>query len=339
MIVGKMIRVIDSHTAGMPTRIIIEGVPDLIGGSISEKAEYFTNNFDHIRTALFHEPRGLLRGTGAVITPPTQSKAQLGVFFMDSAYQVIPMCGHGSIGVVTAAIEFGLVEAAEPVTEVVLDTPSGLVTGHAAIDDGRVTDVAIHNVPSFLHTSAEIDVPNLGRIPMDVAYGGNYFAIVDADEAGCRVEKANARQLSELGLVIRRAANEQLDIRHPERPIASIDAVRFCNKPGKDGRNIKNVVIFAEGDAGIDRSPCGTGTSAHMAALFANGQIGLNDEVIHESIIDTTFSSRVVSQTRVEGFDAIVPEIRATAYTTGINSFILSPNDPIKHGFLITNSW
>jgi proline racemase len=248
------------------------------------------------------------------------------------------MCGHGSIGVVTAAIEFGLVEAVEPVTKVVLETPSGLVTGKAAIKGGRVTDVAIYNIPSFLHTSAEIDVPNLGRISMDVAFGGNYFAIVDAEEIGSRVEKANARHLSQLGLEIRKAANEQIGIQHPERPSSSIDAVRFCNKPERDGRQIKNLVIFAEGDAGIDRSPCGTGTSAHMAALFANGRIGLNDEVIHESIIDTIFSSRVVSQTRIEGFDAIIPEIRATAYTTGINSFILSPNDPIKHGFLITNS-
>ena len=196
-------------------------------------------------------------------------------------------------------------------------------------------DVAIHNVPSYLHTSAEIDVPNLGRIPMDVAFGGNYFAIVDADKVGCSVKKITIQHLSELGLEIRRAANAQLDIKHPDKPISSIDAVRFCNKPGWDGKHIKNVVIFAEGDAGIDRSPCGTGTSAHMAALFAKDQIKLNEEIIHESIIGTTFSSRVVSQTNVNGFDAIVPEIKASAYTTGINSFVLSPDDPIKHGFLV----
>ena len=335
MIVGKMIQVIDSHTAGMPTRIVISGIPDLMGNTIMEKATYFKNNFDFIRTALFHEPRGLLRGTGAVITPPTQSGAQLGVFFMDSAYQLIPMCGHGSIGVVTAAIEFGMVDAVEPVTTVVLDTPSGLVTGYASIDGDRVVDVAIHNVPSYLHTTAEIDVPDLGRIPVDVAFGGNYFAIIDVDIVGSSVKKINVQHLSEIGLAIRSAANAQLEIKHPVKSISSIDAVRFCNKPDKDGRHIKNVVIFAEGDAGIDRSPCGTGTSAHMAALWANGQIELNDEVIHESIIGTTFSSRVVSQTNVKDFDAIVPEIRASAYTTGINSFVLSPNDPIKNGFLI----
>jgi len=195
--------------------------------------------------------------------------------------------------------------------------------------------MAIHNVPSYLHTSAEIDVPNLGRIPMDVAFGGNYFAIVDAEKVGFSVEQINAQHLSGLGLEIRKAANAQLDIKHPAKPIASIDAVRFCNKPGRDGKHIKNVVIFAEGDAGIDRSPCGTGTSAHMAALWAKGQIDLNDEVIHESIIGTTFSSKVVSQVKLGSFDAVIPEIKASAYTTGINSFVLSPDDPVKHGFLI----
>jgi len=335
MILGKTIYTIDSHTAGMPTRIIVGGIPSLPGNTIMEKAEYFRDNFDYIRTAVFQEPRGLLRGVGALITTPADGKAQLGVFFMDSKYQLIPMCGHGSIGVVTAAIEFGMVEAVEPVTTVVLDTAAGLVTGYAQVQNGTVESVSIHNVPSFLYKSTVINMPNLGSIPVDVAFGGEFFAIVAADNIGANVDMKNASQLSELAMTIRDAANSQIGVKHPQKPVSTIDAVRIYNKPTKDGTHIKNVTIFEEGDKGIDRSPCGTGTSAHLATLYAKGQIKLNQECIHESIIGTTFKGKVISQTKVAEFDAIIPEITGSAYTMGINTLILSPNDPLKTGFLI----
>lgn len=335
MIIGKTIYTIDSHTAGMPTRIIIGGVPYLSGDTMIEKAEYFKDNLDYIRTAIFQEPRGLLRGVGAVLTSPVDSQAQIGVFYMDSTYQLIPMCGHGSIGVITAAIEFGMVEAVVPVTKVVLDTPVGLVTGYANIQGGAVASVSIQNVPSFLYTSTVIEVPHLGNIRVDVAFGGAFYAIINAEDIGMRVDKKNTSRLSELGMVIKDAANNQISVRHPQKPVSTIDAVRFCNKPTDHGMRIKNVVIFAPGDKGIDRSPCGTGTSAHLATLYAKGQIKLGQESIHESIIGTTFRGKVVSQTKINGFDAIIPEITATAYTMGIATFVLSPHDPMKHGFLI----
>lgn len=335
MILGKTIYTIDSHTAGMPTRIIVGGIPYFPGSTMLEKAEYFRDNFDYIRTALFQEPRGLLRGVGALITPPTNSKAQLGVFFMDSKYQWIPMCGHGSIGVVTAAIEFGMVNAVEPVTTVVLDTPAGLVTGYAKVQDGSVEFVSIHNVPSFLYKSTVVNVPNLGSIPVDVAFGGEFYAIINADDIGVSVDKKSVSRLSELAIAIKDAANSQIRVKHPQQTVSSIDAVRICNKPTKHGMHIKNVTVFEEGDKGIDRSPCGTGTSAHLATLYAKGQIKLNQECIHESIIGTTFKGKVVSQTKVAEFDAIIPEITGSAYTMGINTHILSPNDPMKNGFLI----
>ena len=335
MIIGKTIYTIDSHTAGMPTRIIVGGIPDLPGDSIAEKAAYFEDHFGYIRTALFQEPRGLLRGIGAVITAPATCEAQIGVFYMDSTYQLIPMCGHGSIGVITAAIEFGMVEAVVPVTKVVLDTPVGLVTGYANIQGGAVASVSIQNVPSFLYTSTVIEVPHLGNIPVDVAFGGAFYAIINAEDIGMRVDKKNTSRLSELGMVIKDAANTQISVRHPQKPVSTIDAVRFCNKPTDHGMRIKNVVIFAPGDKGIDRSPCGTGTSAHLASLYAKEQIKLGQESIHESIIGTTFRGKVVSQTKINGFDAIIPEITATAYTMGIATFVLSPHDPMKHGFLI----
>lgn len=335
MILGKTIYTIDSHTAGMPTRIIVGGIPYLPGDTMTRKAEYFRDNFDYIRTALFQEPRGILRGVGALITTPANSGAQLGVIFMDSKYQLIHMCGHGSIGVVTAAIEFGMVDAVEPVTTVVLDTPAGLVTGYAKVQGGCVESVSIHNVPSFLYKSTVINIPNVGSIPVDVAFGGEFFAIVAANNIGANVDRKNASQLSELAMTIKGAANSQITVKHPQKPVSSIDAVRICNKPTKHGTHIKNITVFEEGDKGIDRSPCGTGTSAHLAALYAKGQIKLNQEYIHESIIGTTFKGKVVSQTKVNGFDAIITEITGSAYTMGINTLILSPNDPMKNGFLI----
>jgi len=335
MILGKTIHIIDSHTAGMPTRIITGGIPDLPGGTMTEKAEYFKNNFDHLRTAIFQEPRGLLRGVGALITSPTIAEADLGVFFMDSKYQWIAMCGHGSMGVVTAAIEFGLVKPVEPVTKVVLDTPAGLVTAYAKVQNGSVESVSIHNVPSFLYQSTVIDVPRLGSIPADIAFGGEFYAIINADDIKVTLEQKNASQLSRLAITIKEAANHQIKVKHPQKTISTIDAVRICDKPTHQGRHIKNILVFEEGDKGIDRSPCGTGTSAHLAALYARGKIKLNQECIHESIIGTTFKSKVVSQTEVNGFDAIIAEITGSAYTMGINTLILAPNDPLKNGFLM----
>ena len=335
MIHGKTIQIIDSHTAGMPTRIITGGIPSLPGASIIEKATYFRNHFDHIRTALFQEPRGLLRGVGALITPPTTNEAHIGVFFLDSTFQTINMCGHGSIGVITAAIDFGMVEVQEPVTKVVLDTPAGLVTGHAQVQDGNVLSVSIQNVPSFLHSSTKIDVPQIGNISVDVAFGGSFFAIINSEDIGVSVDRINAARLSELGMTVKEVVNSQVDVKHPYKPIRTIDAVRICNEPIQAGKQIKNVVIFSRGDKGIDRSPCGTGTSAHLATLHAKGQLGIGEDSVHESIIGTVFMGRVISETMVEGFPAIIPEINASAYTMGLNTIILPPDDPVKVGFLL----
>jgi len=335
MIIGKTIYVIDSHTAGMPTRIILGGIPNLPGNTVAEKARYFADNLDYIRTALFQEPRGLLRGVGALITPPTRSEAQLGVFYMDSTYRLIPMCGHGSIGVITAAIEFGMVEATEPTTTVVLDTPAGLVTGQAVVNGGSVISVSVQNVPSFVYTSAALDVPEIGSVPVDVAFGGAFFVLIDADDIGVSIEKRHAPQLSRLAMVVKEVANSQIRVQHPQKPISTIDAVRFFHKSAGAKMHIKNIVVFAKGDKGIDRSPCGTGTSAQLAALYAKGQIKVNQDSIHESIIGTTFTGKVTGRTKVNGFDAIIPEITGSAYTTGIHTFVLSPHDPLGHGFLI----
>ena len=332
MVLGKIIYVLDSHTAGEPTRIIVGGVPHLLGNTMIEKAAYFKDKFDYVRTALFQEPRGLLRGEGALITSPASIEAQLGVFFMNSKSPLVHMCGHGSIGVITAAIEFSMVDAVEPLTTVVLDTPAGLVTGYAEVRDSTVECVSIHNVPSFLYQSTSVDVPDLGGVPVDVAYGGAFFAIIEASDVGASVDLKNVPRLSKLAAVIKDAANAQIRVNHPQKPLHTINGIRFYDKPINQGAHIRNLTIF---DGEIDRSPCGAGTSAHLATLYAKGQIELNQQCIHESIIGTTFNSKLVSQIKVNGFDAVIPEITGSAYTTGMNTFIISPKDPLKNGFLI----
>jgi proline racemase len=335
MLIGKTLQIIDSHTAGMPTRIITSGVPPLRGDTMVEKAIYFSEHYDHLRTAVFQEPRGLMRGVGALIAEPCRPEADLGLFFMDSTYKWIPMCGHGSIGVITAALDFGLVPVKGKTTTVVLDTPAGLVTGSAEITDGAVTAVSIQNVASFVFSRTELEVFGLGTVPVTVAFGGNFYAIVDSESLGISVAPANLKRLCDLATLIKQAANDQIPVKHPNKPINTIDAVRFCNKTSNDGTRVRNVVIFAEGEKGIDRSPCGTGTSAHLAALYETKRVSLGQETIHESIIGTTFRARAVSETNINGWPAIIPEITATAYTMGINTVVLSPNDPMKHGFLI----
>jgi len=332
MILGKTIYVIDSHTAGEATRIIVGGIPYLPGNTMIEKAEYFRDNFDYIRSALFQEPRGLLRGEGALITSPTSVEAQLGVFFMNARSQLVFMCGHGSIGVITAAIEFGMVDTVEPITKAILETPAGLIAGYAKVQGGAVESVSIQNVPSFLYQTTTIEIPDLGSIPVDIAYGGAFFVIIEASDIGVSVDLKNASRLYELAALIKNAVNSQVKVTHPQKPISKIDGVRFYNKPTNPGVPVKSLTIF---DGAIDRSPCGAGTSAYLAALYAKGQIELNQESIHESIIGTTFKSKLVSQTKIDGWTAVIPEITGSAYTMGISTFVLSPNDPLKNGFLI----
>ena len=214
----------------MPTWIILSGIPDLTSNTTTEKTGYVSDNLDCIRTALFQEPRGLLRGVGALITPPTRSEAQLGVFRMDSTCRLIPLCGRGPIGVITAAVEFGMAERAKSITTVALDTPAGLVTGHAVVKDGSVSSVSVQNVPSFVYTSAVLDVPEIGSVPVDVAFGGAFFVLVDADNIGVSIEKRHAPELSRLAMVVEGAASSQIRVQHLEKRISTIDAVRFSHQ-------------------------------------------------------------------------------------------------------------
>ena len=331
--IGKVIVAIDSHTEGEPTRIIIGGLPNIPGKTMAEKKEYFEKNLDFIRTALMLEPRGHRDMFGAVITPPVSDNADFGVLWIDCS-EVADMCGHGSLGVTTVAVETGMVKVAEPITIVNFDTPAGLVTGYAYVENNTVKSVSVQGIPSFLYEEASINIENLGEIPIEIAFGGNFFAIVDAKDLGVKVNKENILKLIKYGLAIKNKVNKEIKIQHPTIPhIKYVLGTRIIDEPTHPQAHVKNVVIF--GDGQVDRSPCGTGTCAHTALLYTRGEIKLNEEIIHESIIGTLFKAKALKEVSVEKYRAIIPEFSGRVYITGIHTFIIDPNDPMKYGFKV----
>ena len=329
----KVIVTVDSHTAGEPTRVVVGGVPYIRGRTMEEKREYVKRNFDYIRSVLMQEPRGHRDMFGAIITPPIRDDSDFGVVWIDCA-EYPDMCGHGSIGVAMTAVECGLVKKTEPITEVAFDTPAGQIKALAKIVDGSVDSVTIRHVPSFLYKSTTVKLPSVGDVPVDVSFGGNFFAIVKAEDIGVRVRPENSRKLTEIGMTIKNSISAQMDIQHPLKPyINSLLGTRIIDESSKPGRSVRNVVIFSEGQ--VDRSPCGTGTCAHMAMLYAKKGVELGEEVTHESIIGTSWKSRVVEETKVHDFKAVIPEVIGRAYITGFHKFIIDPDDPLREGFLL----
>ncbi|WP_346353635.1 proline racemase [Azotosporobacter soli] len=330
----RSIMAVDSHTMGEPTRIVVGGLPNIPGKTMADIKEYLEKNLDYVRTTLMHEPRGHKDMFGSIITRPVHEDADFGIVFMDGG-GYLNMCGHGSIGAVTVAIDTGMVPTVEPETSVKFDAPAGLITARAKVENGVVKSVTIRNVPAFLYRKdAKVNVPGLGEITLDVSFGGSFFAIVNAEQLKLEVTPGNIDELTKLGLAIRKAANEQLQIQHPTLAhINTIDLVEIYDKATNPEANYKNVVIFGEGQA--DRSPCGTGTSAKMATLYAKGHLKLGEEFVYESIIGTLFRGRLVETAMVGEFQAVVPEITGSAYITGFNQFVIDPNDPVKHGFML----
>lgn len=330
----KIIHAIDTHTMGEPTHIIVGGVPHIPGKTMAEKREFLKEKMDSLRTSLMYEPRGHNDMFGAIITEPTTEDAHFGTAFMDCG-GYLNMCGHGAIGVMTIAVETGMVEAEEPVTEVILDTPAGIVKGEVHVSNGNVTEVSIENVPSFLlKKDLEVEVPGMGKISLDIAFGGNFFAIVSADRLRTRIEVKNRADLVEKALELRDFLNTTVEVRHPELShIDTIDLVEIYDTPANPKAHCKNVVVFGQGQ--VDRSPCGTGTSAKLATLYARGEIGLNEEFIHEGILGTTFRGKIKSTTTCGGFEAVIPVITGSAFITAFSRYVIDPDDPLKNGFLL----
>jgi proline racemase len=270
----------------------------------------------------------------SLIVPPTIEEADVGVVYLEvGGYPT--MCGHGTIAICTVLVETGMVEPKEPETEIALDTPAGLVRAKVAVRDGQAESVTIQNVPSFLfQAGVTVQVPDLGQIRLDIACGGNFCAILPAESVGLAVVPERANDLMAWGTEIWKAVNEQVKVHHPEEPgIDCVNYVQFTASASDPRAAMKNAVVAPP--TAIDRSPCGTGTSARMAALHALGQLDLNEEFVHESIIGSLFSGVLVQETNVGGFAAVVPTITGSAYITGMQQFMLDPRDPFPAGFLL----
>ena len=331
----KLITAVDSHTEGMPTRVVTSGFGPVPGKTMFEKKRYVEENLDYLRTRLMFEPRGHSSMSGSVLLPPTTPEADLGVVFIEVS-GCLPMCGHGTIGTVTVALETGLIPSAEPTTYVTLDTPAGLVRAEASVENGKVKRVKLRNVPAFLYRQdVTVDVPGFGPLTLDLAYGGNFYAILPAEAVGLSLEPAHAQALIEAGMTIMAATSQQVRIEHPVNPgINELKHVLFTGPAQAEGADAKNAVIIYPGT--VDRSPCGTGTSARMAQLFGRGQLGLNRPFVHESLIGTTFTGELVEEVALTPeLRAVIPTIAGRAWITGFNQLVLDPEDPFPAGFLV----
>jgi proline racemase len=316
---------------GEPTRVVVGGLPNIPGNTMAEKIVYAKNNLNHIRTFLMHEPRGHRDMFGAIITAPVNKDADLGVIFIDSDY-FLNMCGHGTIGVVTTAIETGMVEAKNPITKVAIDTPPGLVTCYAKVENDKVTGVSFQNVPSFHYGKYKINLPKIGDITVNISFGGNFFAIVEADELKETINPNNSAKLIELGTMVRKTINEKVKVSHPEFPhINTVDLTEISCKLADD--HYQNVVILGAGQ--VDRSPCGTGTCAQLANLYHWEKLDIGKEMINESIINTKFKGKILKTTKIGEFEGIIPEITGRAFITGYHQFVTDPEDPVKYGFWV----
>ncbi|MDA2813955.1 proline racemase family protein [Nocardiopsis sp. RSe5-2] len=324
---------VDSHTEGMPTRVITGGVAPVPGATMAERRAHFAEHLDHIRELLVNEPRGHPAMSGAVLQPPLRPDADWGVLFIEVS-GLLPMCGHGTIGVATVLVETGMVEVAEPVTRVRLDTPAGLVTADVAVEDGRAEAVTFRNVPAFpVETGASVTVPGLGEVAYDMAYGGNFYAVVDIADLGIPFDRAERDRMMEAGMAIMAAINEQARPVHPADPgISGCKHVQLV-APGRDGADARNAMVIHPG--WFDRSPCGTGTSARMAQLHARGELPLGRDFVNESLIGTRFTGRLIETTDVGGLPAVVPTITGRAWITGMGQYLLDPRDPFPRGFTL----
>jgi proline racemase len=330
---GRYFAAVDSHTEGMPTRVVTGGVGTIPGASMAERREHFLAEMDGIRRLLMREPRGHGAMSGAILQPPTRPDADWGVLFIEVS-GCLPMCGHGTIGVATVLVETGMVAVTEPETVVRLDTPAGLVEARVAVRDGRATAVTLRNVPAFLHARDRVvDVPGLGSITYDMAYGGNFYALLPAAQIGVPVHPARGGDLVGAGLAIIAAIDAADRPVHPEDArIAGCHHV-VLHEPGSDGADARAATAIHPG--WLDRSPCGTGTSARMAQLHARGELAVGDAFVNESVIGTRFTGRLVAEAEVGGRPAVVPEITGRAWITGMGQYLLDAEDPFPEGFAL----
>ncbi|RVD53096.1 MAG: 4-hydroxyproline epimerase [Mesorhizobium sp.] len=324
---------IDGHTCGNPVRLVAGGGPLLQGSTMMEQRAHFLAEYDWIRTGLMFEPRGHDVMSGSILYPPTREDCDIAILFIETS-GCLPMCGHGTIGTVTMAIEHGLIVPKTPGV-LRLDTPAGLVIAEYKQVGEYVEEVRITNVPSFLHAEGlTVECPGLGEITVDVAYGGNFYAIVEPQANYRDMADYSAGDLIAWSPVVRQRLNEKYTFVHPENPgINRLSHMLWTGKPTVEGADARNAVFY--GDKAIDRSPCGTGTSARMAQLHAKGKLKAGDAFVHESIIGSLFKGKVEKEVNLAGKQAIIPSIGGWARMTGLNTIFIDDRDPFAHGFVV----
>ncbi|HUB49513.1 MAG TPA: 4-hydroxyproline epimerase [Acetobacteraceae bacterium] len=322
---------VDAHTCGNPVRVVVGGAPILPNVPMSEKREIFLRDHDWVRRALMFEPRGHDVMSGSILYSSSRDDCDVGVLYIEVS-GCLPMCGHGTIGTVTVAIEEGLVVPREP-GRLVIEAPAGRVAIEYEQNGQFVEQVRLFNVASYLHArDVDLDIPGLGALRIDLAYGGNYYAIVEPQDSWHGLDSMSAGDIVRLSPIIRRAAQDRLAPVHPADPrIHGVSHVMWCDRPRDARAHARNAVFY--GDKAIDRSPCGTGSSARMAQLVARNKLAIGQEFVHESIIGTLFDCRVESAAQVGNFPAIMPSVAGWARVTGHNTIYVDSRDPLAHGF------
>ena len=330
---SRLIQTIDTHTEGMPTRVVTGGVAVIPGSSMAQRRIWAMAHLDDLRGLLMREPHGHAAMSGAILQPPTTPEADWGVLYIETT-GFLPMCGHGTIGVAAALVEAGLVTVTEPQTVINLDTPAGPVQATVQVDQGRATAVSLTNVPAFVYESdVQVDVPGSGTVTYTMVYGGNFYPIIDAAALGLVLDLSHKDELIDIGLRLIAAINEQRPPIHPADPtINGIHHAQFI-EPGTGGADTRNAVLNVPGY--FDRSPCGTGTSAILALRHHRGELGVGGTHVNESMIGTRFTGTILTETQVAGIPAVVPQITGRAWLTGFSQHLLDPTDPFPAGFTV----
>ena len=346
----NMITAVDAHAGGEPGRVITGGVLDVPGSTMFEKMKYLEQHGDDLRKRMLREPRGYPALCCNVLLPPTHPDADAGFVIMEQV-EYPPMSGTNTICVVTVLLETGMLPMQEPVTELTLEAPAGLIRIMADVVNGKVTGVTFENVPAFaVHLDAPVEVPHLGTVTVDVAWGGMFYVIADAPSLGLKLTPDEGRDIARISEMIKVAAREQLPVVHPDNPeIVDVTIAQLSGPPSHPDAHCKNAVTVSTGELDwdrpatwtgvLDRSPCGTGTCAKMAVMHAKGQLGLHQDFHHEGVLGTIFTGRLIKETQVGPYPAVVPTLHGQAWITGIANYMVDPSDPFPNGFTVGDLW
>ncbi|WP_229775441.1 proline racemase family protein [Anaerosalibacter bizertensis] len=332
------INCIDAHTCGEPLRIITSGLPPIEGDTILEKREFVLKHYDYLRKMMMLEPRGHSGMYGCIIVPPVTEDGDFGVLFTHNE-GLSSMCGHGIIAVTKVAIETGMIPAENGVKVVKIDSPAGRITAYADLKDGKVEQVRFQNVPCFVYEkNVKVYVDGIGEVTGEVVYCGAFYVYLDVNQVGLKVNPKNAEELVRIGMEIKNKVTAKMEFKHPTSGVNWLYGTIFYEPLIRNGKKLytKNICIFAEGQ--IDRSPTGTGTGGRVALHYSKGEMNKEDILINNSVIDTTMKAKIIEDTKVGEYDAVITEVSGTAYISGFNQLVLDPEDPLPEGFRISGS-